>query len=1267
MKTHGKTLIILLIICMAIQMMPALVFAVSDQNATATEEGQAITEKKDAPAIEAQADDNTDGKPEGGEIESKDSEEQTPGTASEDMQPLKETEPQANPDASEALLLKKAPLRAAAEGEQIYYTAARDSDSMEIVFKATINGQEYEGTCNELGVKHLTSGTMTLEMLGKDDLRRKVAWKYKSWHKDGSRNYSMGGVRKGQCLEAMLQYARAWMDDKAAGGSTNRTAVRNHFMKENGGNGWSASTADKIINAVKALDTTSVETLAIPENFRVCMGHVKNTASDGHIIGQDPVFWGNLVTSGESVDEGSGHVTLIKGTDSDELVNSLSQYSLAGAQYQIYTDSACTNTAKTADGGNALLTTNASGGTETLEMAPGKYWLKEVKSPGGHMLDQTPLAFTVTAGGTVTPTESPLKTGDSVDFKGWREGSGGGQTALFTATSGDKSYTGTCAQAGVALTATGKAKVTRIANDTKIAKAIYHFAYELSEDDNWWTSSHRFDNVGSIIGISGTQFSKRKMLECFCQIHNMGSQKWYDVCTDAGVAIATARAVRNYYENLNVSGVTVPDSFEIYLSIPTNSSQQFIMWRMTDAGQVILNVSDKGVYGKPNLRVFKTANGGNFSYSSLLGTKFAIKYYDVDTKAEIASAAPVRTWIFTTVKKDAPESAAAGTYWAGFDLTDPIIDGSDEFFTDKDGNRVMPLGWFTIEEIAAPSGFKLTDVKCYGHIYQANNGASATTVIEGSTSDSKLHMETFVFEDEAFNLTVSKKNSATGAELAGAQLQILQGSAVVVPTWTTTATPKVINDLGPGTYTLREIKAPSGFEVADDVTFTLDGKSDRTVTMSDAPVTVKTTAVDPNTRAHMGSRTTASKIADTVHMTGLVKDRKYRLTGTLMNKRTGQAVPNVTVSPKEFTATAAAMDVTMDFTFDSTALADGDSVVVFETLYRTSQVHSGETVPVELKKHQDINDEAQTVSYPSIKTTAAISDDRHTITDKINYTNLLPGKKYRFRGWLVDTASGTKVSGSDGTVDLTAGEDTSGSVAMKMDASGYDSIKGHSVTAFEELYIIETVDGKEKEVRIAEHKDRSGDASSNPQITELYQDLKIKKNVTGNLGDLTKVFEYTAEFTGLVPGRPYKIEGDDEKTFMADASGKASAVIRLKDGQTAVIRELPKGATYKVTEAASDHIAEYRLFSEDMEEKGAKIIRAEDSNGADAGKALSTAQETVDQFDGTVVILWENNRDLAAITGVNTDTGIWAAAFGAVLACLAAMVISIRKNRKKSL
>ena len=232
---------------------------------------------------------------------------------------------------------------------------------------------------------------------------------------------------------------------------------------------------------------------------------------------------------------------------------------------------------------------------------------------------------------------------------------------------------------------------------------------------------------------------------------------------------------------------------------------------------------------------------------------------------------------------------------------------------------------------------------------------------------------------------------------------------------------------------------------------------------------------------------------------------------------------------------------------------------------------------------------------------------------------------------------------------------------MEMNTAEYDNMYGHSMTAYEELYVIEKKDGKDTEIKVAEHKDRSGDQSTNPQIVEIYHDLKVQKNVTGNLGDLTKIFEYTVEFTDLVPNKEYKVEGDDAKTFKAGADGKATLELKLADDQEAVIKQLPKSATYVVTEAASDHIAQYKMFSEDMEKKGAKIVTKEANNGAEAAKILATAKETVDLFDGTIVVLWENNRDIATLTGVQTYLGIWAGALALVLFGIATILVRRRK------
>jgi len=153
-------------------------------------------------------------------------------------------------------------------------------------------------------------------------------------------------------------------------------------------------------------------------------------------------------------------------------------------------------------------------------------------------------------------------------------------------------------------------------------------------------------------------------------------------------------------------------------------------------------------------------------------------------------------------------------------------------------------------------------------------------------------------------------------------------------------------------------------------------------------------------------------------------------------------------------------------------------------------------------------------------------------------------------------------------------------------------------------------------------------------------------------------------FTDLVPNVTYTVEGDDAKTFKAGTDGKATLKLKLKDDQSATIKKLPKSSTYIVTEAASDHVAEYKMFSEDMADKGAKIVTKQANNGAEAAKILATAKETVDLFDGTIVVLWKNNRDLATITGIQTRLGIWAGALSVTLAALIALIARRRKFAK---
>lgn len=294
---------------------------------------------------------------------------------------------------------------------------------------------------------------------------------------------------------------------------------------------------------------------------------------------------------------------------------------------------------------------------------------------------------------------------------------------------------------------------------------------------------------------------------------------------------------------------------------------------------------------------------------------------------------------------------------------------------------------------------------------------------------------------------------------------------------------------------------------------------------------------------------------------------------------------------------------------------------------------------------------------PHIYTTASVQKGNSEVVDLVRYEGLLLNQEYVLRGWLVDTETGEKVPDSDGSVMLTTGDSSSGQVEMTLKTSAYDEMQGNSMTAFEELYIVSETGEADKEVQVAEHKD----INDSDQTVEIYQDLKVQKKVTGNLGDLTKVFGYTVEFTGLTPGQSYTIEGYDSKVFNADPSGEAVIPLRLVDDKSVTIKQLPKGAKYRITETASDHSAGFRLFSEDMADKGAKIIRDSGNNDEDASKDLATEFETVDLLDGTIVVLWENNRNLATVTAVQSYFGIWALA---LVPALAALVMLLMKNRK---
>lgn len=100
------------------------------------------------------------------------------------------------------------------------------------------------------------------------------------------------------------------------------------------------------------------------------------------------------------------------------------------------------------------------------------------------------------------------------------------------------------------------------------------------------------------------------------------------------------------------------------------------------------------------------------------------------------------------------------------------------------------------------------------------------------TNEEKIHV--LEVTDELTKTTVHKVDEE-GRYISGALLQVINEAGDVVREWETKREPMVLTGLPHGDYTLREVKAPKGYLLAEDVKFAVtDSYEDLEITMIDA-------------------------------------------------------------------------------------------------------------------------------------------------------------------------------------------------------------------------------------------------------------------------------------------------------------------------------------------------------------------------------------------------------------------------------------------------
>jgi hypothetical protein len=152
----------------------------------------------------------------------------------------------------------------------------------------------------------------------------------------------------------------------------------------------------------------------------------------------------------------------------------------------------------------------------------------------------------------------------------------------------------------------------------------------------------------------------------------------------------------------------------------------------------------------------------------------------------------------------------------------------DRWTSDGTNHVVSKLGAgeYVLKEIAAPDGYIIaTDIKFSVDIY---GNVTVENVDSKAVSDNGYPL--IVMVDDTTKVRISKWDITTGEELPGATLQIIDENGNVVEEWVTTNEPHMIEGklIAGKEYTLKEIIAPEGYEIANEIKFTVN--DDGTVT-----------------------------------------------------------------------------------------------------------------------------------------------------------------------------------------------------------------------------------------------------------------------------------------------------------------------------------------------------------------------------------------------------------------------------------------------------
>ena len=166
-------------------------------------------------------------------------------------------------------------------------------------------------------------------------------------------------------------------------------------------------------------------------------------------------------------------------------------------------------------------------------------------------------------------------------------------------------------------------------------------------------------------------------------------------------------------------------------------------------------------------------------------------------------------------------------------------------YTEKDAGKTFT---YTVnEKLPSEADTYVYDKTVYTVTVNVEDNRDGTLKLTTKVNGEDYTETAMKFVNDTTKVTISKVDDTTLKALAGAKLQVVDDQDKVVEEWTSDGTPHVITAklvLGK-TYKLVEAEAPSGYEIAEPITFTVDADDTKNaVEMKDAMTKSKTAAIE---------------------------------------------------------------------------------------------------------------------------------------------------------------------------------------------------------------------------------------------------------------------------------------------------------------------------------------------------------------------------------------------------------------------------------------